>query len=131
VNKEGFTQRQINGAEVARTLYATLSYPFSILDRHGTVLDLVADVDPVEVFPRWITEGGVHSTGDFCTFDLSLRETFVVPRECVEEVEFFVRSPRVQSTLRSKRLILYLPLLRTVSLVALLFTNAGTSSQAQ
>jgi hypothetical protein len=26
-NKEGFTQRQIKGAEVARTLYATLSYP--------------------------------------------------------------------------------------------------------
>jgi hypothetical protein len=26
-NKEGFTQRQIKGAEVAQTLYATLSYP--------------------------------------------------------------------------------------------------------
>jgi hypothetical protein len=26
-NKEGFTQRQIKGAELARTLYATLSYP--------------------------------------------------------------------------------------------------------
>jgi hypothetical protein len=26
-NKEGFTKRQIKGAEVARTLYATLSYP--------------------------------------------------------------------------------------------------------
>jgi hypothetical protein len=26
-NNEGFTQRQIKGAELARTLYATLSYP--------------------------------------------------------------------------------------------------------
>jgi hypothetical protein len=38
-----------------------------VLNRHGTVLDLVTADDPLKVVPRWITEGSVQSTGQFCT----------------------------------------------------------------
>ena len=52
-NKEGFTQRQIKGAEVARTLYATLSYPswkdFKWVIRSNQIKDCPVTVQDVDV----------------------------------------------------------------------------------
>ena len=52
-NKEGFTKRQIKGAEVARTLYATLSYPsmkdFKWVIRSNQIKDCPVTVQDVDV----------------------------------------------------------------------------------
>ena len=52
-NKEGFTQRQIKGAEVARTLYATLSYPswkdFKWVIRSNQIKDCPVTVQDVDI----------------------------------------------------------------------------------
>jgi hypothetical protein len=57
-NKEGFTKRKINGAEVARTLYATLSYPswrhFKWVIQSNQIKDCPVMVQDVEVaFKIW------------------------------------------------------------------------------
>ena len=52
-NKEGFTQRQIKGAEVARTLYATLSYPswkdFKWVIQSNQIKDCLVTVQDADV----------------------------------------------------------------------------------
>jgi len=52
-NKEGFTKRQIKGAETARTLYTTLSYPsmkdFKWLIRSNQIKDCPVTVQDVDV----------------------------------------------------------------------------------
>ena len=52
-NKEGFTQRQIRGAEIARTLYATLSYPswkdFKWVIRSNQIKDCPVTVQDVDI----------------------------------------------------------------------------------
>jgi len=52
-NKEGFTKRQIKGAETARTLYATLSYPsmkdFKWVIRSNQIKDCPVTVQDVDV----------------------------------------------------------------------------------
>jgi hypothetical protein len=52
-NKEGFTQRQIKSAELARTLYATLSYPswkdFKWVIRSNQIKDCPVTVQDVDV----------------------------------------------------------------------------------
>jgi hypothetical protein len=57
-NKEGFTKRQIKGAEVARTLYATLGYPswndFKWVLRSNQIKDCPVTVQDADVaFQIW------------------------------------------------------------------------------
>jgi hypothetical protein len=57
-NKQGFTQRQIKGAELARTLYTTLSYPswkdFKWVIRSNQIKDCPVTVQDVDVaFKIW------------------------------------------------------------------------------
>jgi hypothetical protein len=61
-----------------------------ILDRHWTVLDLVAPNHPLKILPGRVTEHGVQSSGKLCTLDLSLRETFLVPGDSINENKRFI-----------------------------------------
>jgi hypothetical protein len=54
--KEGFTKRQIKGAEIARTLYKTLSYPsmkdFKWVIRNNQIKDFLVTVQDIELAPK-------------------------------------------------------------------------------
>ncbi len=61
-----------------------------VLDRHRTVLDLVAWNHRLEVLHGREIQRDVQSSRVFCTFDLSLRETFLVLGDSANESKLAV-----------------------------------------
>jgi hypothetical protein len=62
-----------------------ISQATSILDGHGKILDLVALNHPLEILHGGVAQILVQNPCELCTLSLSLRETFLVFRNNVDE----------------------------------------------